>query len=83
MAQNQGVLLEYPMLNDILEQLSDYPLYPTTLDELHYKVRNRIKNDELLQYVIQRYREQRLCIVYENIELREPQVICSLGIRSV
>ncbi|EIJ43375.1 helicase family protein [Beggiatoa alba B18LD] len=77
---SEQLLLFYPELPEILELLNSYPLYPEIKEELHYKYRHQVSDEELIEYLILRFHEKRLCIVHESVSLQEPQVICSLGL---
>jgi len=43
-------------------------------------MRSGITDEHLVQLVVDLQAEDRLCIVQERSEQREPQIICSLGL---
>ena len=40
-----------------------------------------IENEKLVELVLSLHEEDRLCIPKDDVEAREPKIICSLGIR--
>jgi hypothetical protein len=40
-----------------------------------------IDNEKLAELVFSLHEEDRLCVPHDDVEAREPKIICSLGIR--
>lgn len=43
-------------------------------------MKSGIDNDKLAELVLSLHEEDRLCIPKDDVQAREPQIICSLGI---
>ncbi|WP_017653079.1 helicase-related protein [Fortiea contorta] len=68
---------------ELLKAIDDiyrYPLRQSAIDTLNRQLRSGISNQQLAELVVALRRDDRLCIVSEEIEKREPQIICSLGL---
>ena len=50
------------------------------IDTLNRQLRSGISNQQLAELVVALRTDDRLCIVSEEVEKREPQIICSLGL---
>ena len=81
--ENRGTLFESPLLSRAIEQIYRYPLRQTAVDTLNRQIRSGITNHALAELVIALYEEDRLCIVHEKEESREPLIICSMGLVAV
>ena len=70
-----------PELHSALEEIYKYPLQETARDTLNRQLRSGINDEQLAALVIDLRAENRLCQVHERLEeVREPQIICSLGL---
>ncbi len=67
-------------LSSILNELTSFPLYPDTSAQLHYMLKNKVRDEELVNYVTQRYDAKRWCITHKFEVLNEPRVICTMGL---
>ncbi|MDJ0617512.1 MAG: helicase-related protein [Calothrix sp. MO_192.B10] len=68
---------------ELLKAISDiyrYPLRQSAIDTLNRQLRSGISNQQLAELVVSLRMDDRLCIVSEEVEKREPQIICSLGL---
>lgn len=68
---------------ELLKAIDDiyrYPLRQSAIDTLNRQLRSGISNQQLAELVVALRMDDRLCIVSEEIEKREPQIICSLGL---
>ena len=76
----EGTLLNTPQLKQVIEVIYRYPLRQTATDTLNRQLRSSISNEDLAALVIDLWETERLCIVEEEQQTREPQIICSLGL---
>ena len=77
----EGTLFNTRELNQVIEAIYRYPLRQTATDTLNRQLRSRISNEDLAALVIDLWETERLCIVEEEQQTRELQIICSLGLR--
>jgi superfamily II DNA or RNA helicase len=68
------------MLNKSIDDIYRYPLRQTATDTLNRQLRSGITDAALAELVIALREEDRLCIVHEEDETREPRLICSMGL---
>ena len=73
-------LFDTSKLHAAVENIYRYPLRQAATDTLNRQLRSGISDQELAQLVINLRDEERLCIVQEESETQEPQIICSLGL---
>ncbi|MGO8747361.1 MAG: hypothetical protein ACLQNE_15355 [Thermoguttaceae bacterium] len=64
------------------EEIYTYPLRQTAVDTLNRQLRSGIADDNLAELVVELRAEGRLCIIHEEEESQEPQIICSMGLRA-
>ena len=76
----EGTLFATPELKQVIENIYRYPLRPVAKDILNRQLRLGISNENLADVVIELWDEGRLCIVEEEHEMQEPQIVCSLGL---
>jgi hypothetical protein len=77
----QGTL--FPPSADLraaIEEIYRYPLRESAKDTLNRQLRSGIDNDQLAKLVIELRADDRLCVVQDETEQQEPQIICSLGL---
>ena len=60
-----------------------YPLRESAKDTLNRQMRSGIDNEQLAQLVVDLRTDDRLCLVQDETEKQEPQIICSLGLFEV
>ncbi len=63
-----------------IDDIYRYPLRQSAIDTLNRQLRSGISNQQLAELVVALRMDERLCIVSEEVEKREPQIICSLGL---
>ena len=78
----EGTLLSTPQLKQVIEAIYRHPLRQTATDTLNRQLRSSISNEDLAALVIDLWETDRLCIVEEERQTREPQIVCSLGLRT-
>ena len=78
----EGTLLSTPELKQVIEAIYRYPLRQTATDTLNRQLRSGISNENLAALVIELWETDRLCIIEQERQTREPQIVCSLGLRT-
>ena len=78
----EGTLLSTPALKQVIEAIYRYPLRQAATDTLNRQLRSGISNADLAALVIERWETGRLCIIEQERQTREPQIVCSLGLRA-
>ena len=78
----QEMLFNTQELRRAIEDIYQYPLRQSATDILNRQLRSGISNQALAELVIDLRNENRLCIIQEERQTREPQIICSLGLRA-
>ena len=82
-AEVKGTLLEPPQLAKAIEEIYRYPLRPSATDTLNRQLRAGIEDHTLAELVLALRDDDRLCIIHEDEQAHEPQLICSLGLAAV
>jgi len=78
----KGTLFDSQELRKAIEEIYRFPLRSTAVDTLNRQLRSGISDQTLAELVIALRDEGRLCVVSEEEQVREPQIICSLGLVS-
>jgi superfamily II DNA or RNA helicase len=76
----KGTLFESRTLERALQDILRYPLRPTAVDTLNRQLRAGVADPELAQLVVALREEDRLCIVEQEHQRRDAEIICSLGL---
>lgn len=76
----EGTLLETRALRQVIEAIYRHPLRQTATDTLNRQLRSGISNEDLAALVIDLWETNRLCVIEEERQTREPQIVCSLGL---
>ncbi len=63
-----------------IEDIYRYPLRQSAVDTLNRQLRSGVTDEKLAGLVMALRDEDRLCIVHEEEQPREPQIICSMGL---
>jgi superfamily II DNA or RNA helicase len=76
----KGTLFDSPLLTKAIEDIYRFPLRQSATDTLNRQLRSGISDDKLADLVIALRGDDRLCIIHEEEQTQEPQIICSLGL---
>ncbi len=76
----RGTLFDTKPLRRAIQDIYRYPPLPTAITTLNRQLQSAISDEDLAKLVIALREEERLCVVHEEDESREPQIICSLGL---
>ncbi len=75
-------MFESPELIRAVEVIYRYPLRQTTVDTLNRQLRAGVSNADLAGLIISLKEEGRLCLIHEDDYIKEPRIICSIGLKS-
>ena len=78
----EGTLLSTPALKQVIETIYRYPLRREATETLNRQLRSGISNEDLAALVIDLWETERLCIIEQERQTQEPQIVCSLGLRT-
>jgi Helicase conserved C-terminal domain len=78
--QVKGTLFDLPQLAKAIEEIYRFPLRQSATDTLNRQLRASITDDKLAELVMALRDDDRLCVVQEDEQSDEPQIICSLGL---
>lgn len=76
----KGSLFDTPQLAKVIEEIYRSPLRQSATDVLNRQLRSGISNEKLAELVISLHDDDRLCQHTEEEEVREPTLICSMGL---
>jgi hypothetical protein len=78
----EGTLFDLPELHRAIDEIYRFPLRAVAVETLNRQLRAGISDGDLAKLVLSLREEDRLCDVRDEESAREPQIICSLGLRS-
>ncbi len=78
--QMKGTLFVTEELLKAIDDIYRYPLRQSAIDTFNRQLRSGISNQHLAELVVALRMDDRLCIVSEEVEKREPLIVCSLGL---
>jgi len=78
----KGTLFDSKELVKAIEEIHRFPLRSLATDTLNRQLRSGISDHALAELVIALREDGRLCLVQEEEQVQEPQIICSLGLRA-
>lgn len=78
--QVKGTLFEPPELARAIEEIYRFPLRQSATDTLNRQLRAGITDEKLAELVLALRDDGRLCLVHDEQQSDEPQIICSLGL---
>ena len=76
----EGTLFGTHELKRVIDTISLYRLRQTAKDILNRQLSSSISNADLAALVIDLWQTDRLCVIEEERQTREPQIVCSLGL---
>ena len=76
----KGSLFDLPDLGKAIEEIYRFPLRQSATDTLNRQMKTGISDDKLAELVMALREEDRLCLVQDDPQSGEPQIICSLGL---
>lgn len=76
----QGTLFESPDLLKAVDEIYRYPLRQSAVDTLNHHLKSGANDQQLAELVTALRTDDRLCLIHEEDQKREPQIICSLGL---
>jgi len=76
----KGTIFDTKVLRKAIEEIYRYTLKQSAIDTLNRQLRSGVSNQVLAELVVALRNEDRLCIIHEEEELQEPQIICSMGL---
>lgn len=80
-ARVKDSLFDIKPLHQAIDQIYETPLTETARDLLNRELRSGVSDEKLVALILSLHEEDRLCIQKDDVEAREPKIICSLGIR--
>lgn len=79
--QVKDSLFDIKPLHLAIDAIYEAPLTEAARDLLNREMKSGIENEKLGALVLSLHEEDRLCVPQDDVEAREPKIICSLGIR--
>ncbi|MDB9372337.1 helicase-related protein [Nodularia sphaerocarpa] len=71
---------DWPTLLKAVEEIYRYPLRETAMTRLNRQLKSGITDEQLAAMVVSLRDNDALCIIHPEDEIREAQIICSLGL---
>jgi len=65
-----------------VEDIYNYPLRESAIARLNRQLRSGIKDEQLANMVVSLWEDSALCVTHEDKQVRDNQIICSLGLFS-
>jgi superfamily II DNA or RNA helicase len=78
--QVRNPLLVLPDLPKAIDEIYRYPLRQSAIDTLNRQLKSGIHDEQLVNLVLALRMDDRLCIISDVEQKREPQIICSMGL---
>jgi superfamily II DNA or RNA helicase len=79
--QVKDTLFDIKPLHQAIDAIYAAPLTEAARDLLNREMKSGIDTEKLVELVLSLHEEDRLCVPQDDVEAREPKIICSLGIR--
>ncbi|MFQ5676479.1 MAG: C-terminal helicase domain-containing protein, partial [bacterium] len=82
--ENEGTLFATEPLKRAIEDIYKYPLREYARDALNRQLKAGITDEDLATLVVSLREEDKLSVAHEEeVQVKEPQIICSLGIKNI
>lgn len=81
LAEVRETIFDIQPLHQAVDAIYERPLTETARDLLNRELRAGISDEKLVELVLSLFEEDRLSIAGDKGQAREPQIICSLGLR--
>lgn len=78
----KGTLFDLPELHRAINEIYRFPLRSSAVDVLNRQLKAGIDDHQLSELVLSLQQDERLCVVEEQGQVREPRLLCSMGLRS-
>lgn len=78
--QVQSTLFQSSELVKAIEEIYRFPLRQSATDSLNRQLRAGISDEKLAELVMALRDDDRLCLIQDEEQVAEPQIICSLGL---
>ena len=78
--QVKGTIFESQDLLNAIDEIYRYPLRQLAIDTLNRQLKSGITDQALAELVVALREDGRLCLISEQEQESEPQIICSLGL---
>ena len=76
----KGSLFESQELLKAIDEIYRYPLRQSTIETLNRQLKSGVSDHTLAELVCALRAEDRLCLIHEEAQVQEPQIVCSLGL---
>jgi hypothetical protein len=80
-AHVKDTLFDIKPLHHAIDDIYESPLTEAARDLLNRELRAGVSDEKLADLILSLHEEDRLCIPKDDVEAREPKIICSLGVR--
>ena len=80
-SQVKDTLFDIKPLHQAIDAIYEAPLTEAARDLLNREMKSGIETEKLVELILSLHEEDRLCVPQNDVEAREPRIICSLGIR--
>lgn len=67
-------------IDRVMEEIYRYPLYQSATDSLNRQIKAGVGDHQLLELVFSLREDGRLCVIDDQDQQKEPQLICSMGL---
>jgi hypothetical protein len=78
--RTKGSLFENQTLYTVIDEIYRYPLLSNAEVTLKRQLKSGISDEDLEQLVFGLREDDRLCAIQEDLESKEPEIICSMGL---